>query len=108
MIGSTETVTVRTRVQGADDPYGQPTWTWTETAVAGCLYAPATGNEANVPTRQDVTIEGTVYMPSSTVVSSRSQLIIRGDTYAVQGEPGVWLAPFSPWSIVVNVTRAEG
>lgn len=105
-----ETVTVRTRVQGPDDQYGQPTWTWTDVDVPGVAVAPAAGNEAGLPYRQDVGIALTVYLPPETPITARSRVLVRGDEFEVFGEPGDWRSPFTGWhpGIVANLTRSEG
>ncbi len=102
-----EQVILRRRVDDATDPYGQPTFTWADSTVDGALVAPSTGNEANLPERQDVEITTTLYLPRGVTCGPRDRFVVRGDEFEVVGEPGRWSAPGS-YDLVVNLKRSEG
>lgn len=104
----TESVTIRSRVAGADDPYGQPTYTWSESTVSGVLVAPRRGTEDGTDLRQAVIVGLTAYLPKGTVIGPRDQVIVRGDTYEVEGEPGDWRQSPLALGVEVALTRAEG
>lgn len=79
-----------------------------ETEVDGCVVWPRTTSEDDYG-RHHV-IEGiTVAMPAGTDVRASDAVRVRGTTYQVAGQPGVFRSPFSGAELVeVNLTRAEG
>ncbi len=105
-----ETVTVRTRTPGADDRYGNPTYTWADAAVDGCAVAPRSSAEPAQVGRSAVITGLTVYLPTGTEIGPHDRLVIRGTEYEIEGEPGDWRNPYSGRrpGIEVAVRRVEG
>lgn len=62
----------------------------TQVSVPDCLVAPGASAEADEHSVQ-IAANADVYMPEGYRVTGRDQLIIRGDTYEVEGYPQVWL-----------------
>lgn len=110
MIG--ETVSIVHETPGGTDAYGDPiaSTTTTTTAVPGCAFAPRASTEPTERGRQGVIIGGTIYLPAGTTIAHEDQVIVRGVTYDVEGEPGEWVSPFTGWApgVEVAVKRAEG
>lgn len=110
MIGETITVVV----PGATiDGHGNtvPDWDDTdETDVANCAFAPTQTPEDRAAGRQGVVITGTVYMPPGVPVPASARLVIRGQTYEVDGPSGEWNSPYRAVDIglEVSVRRVEG
>lgn len=96
-----ETVTILHPGASTEDEYGQLTpGTATESSV-DCLVAP--GDSEEYLTRQSsVTADFTIYAPVGTPVTSAAQVRVRGDVYAVDGQPAVW----HDAGVVIRVTRA--
>lgn len=113
MIGETFT---RLRAPADDvDRYGNPTLDWDSDDVdsldlPGCSFAPGRGTEDRQDLREGQSITGTVYAPAGADVDALDRLVIRGDTYSVDGEPGAWTSPFSGASrgVEISVRRTEG
>jgi hypothetical protein len=92
-----ETVIVHTRVQGADDPYGQPTWTWTDTDVDGVAFDPGSSSEGEQPWRQEMETRPNLLDPSGVlgqVASATSRVTVRGEVYEADGEPRQFVQPW--------------
>lgn len=107
-----ETVTVRRGTVTATGRRNDTTTDWaepTDTDVPDCLIAPRSTSEDH-DGRSGVIIGVTVYMPSGTDVLASDRLVIRGDEYDVEGEPGDWWTPQDPIcdGIEVAAKRTEG
>lgn len=106
----TEQVTIlHPGAPGGVDEYGEPLPT-TPTAETVTAIAVAPGaSEENNEQQSTVRVDMTVYLPTGTVVETKAQMIVRGDTYQVEGEPADWRSPFGPWrpGIVVELVRAS-
>lgn len=100
--GDTETVTV-IRPTGRDafgDPQpGVPT----EFDVPGCLFVPGPSRELGFAANQ-VDTDGTIYAPAGTDVQPSDKVRVRGDVYAVVGEPQVW----GSFGTVIVLRRVTG
>jgi len=105
-----ETVTVRRRVQGEDDRFGNPTWTWADDQVDGVAVAPRSSAEPAQVGRLAVITGLSVYLPTDTTIGPHDRLVVRGIEYEVEGEPGDWRSPYSGRrpGIEVAVRRVEG
>lgn len=109
-----ESVTVL-RGTPVTDPYsGEETGTdWstpTATVVTDCGVAPRLTPESPANDRTLI-IEGyTVFMPYGTDVLATDRVVVRGDTYDVDGDVGVWRNPFTGWEpgIEVNLKKVNG
>lgn len=91
----TEPITVTSRTQSGTDEYGDPTYT-TTTLTRDGLFAPAIGFE-QTSGQDQVTSQPHVYFTGQdaidvrAVISSTSELTIRGKTgYQVDGEVADW------------------
>jgi hypothetical protein len=71
-------------------PNGDPLpGTGTSTDVDGCSVQPRTSTEAT--DGRDTVITGLIaYIPAGADIRSTDQIIFRGETYAVDGDPGYW------------------
>lgn len=81
-----------------------------ELAIPGCAVAPRDAEEDHGGGRQAVIIGFNVYAPAGTVVLPTDRLHIRGDDFEVDGEPGVWV---NPWTgieagVEIRTKRVEG
>lgn len=105
-----DTVTVLRRVVGDPDRYGNATFTFVTSDVTGCAFDPGVSTETPQTFRQAVNTQPTLYMPPGTPIDATCQLVVRGLTYDVDGDPGDYVNPFTGWhpGIVVKLTRTEG
>lgn len=114
MFAHGEPVTVLT--PGYDeDPYSddlEQSWEWspTEVVVPGCGIEPRPSSEPTQDARNSVVSGFTLYMPAGTVIGPQNRVIVRGNTYSVEGEAAEWVSPFTGWNpgVVVQVERVEG
>lgn len=95
------------------DAYNNTVEDWatpTETAVADVAVEPRPSTEDNRDARNAVTSGFTLYMPAGSVVTAKNRIRVRGDDYAVDGEPAEWRNPFTGWEpgLVVQTKRMEG
>lgn len=102
-----ETVTVLSAPLATDE-YGSPSaerdWSAaTETVIEGCAVAPRSSSEVDDPGRTAVIVGLSVFLPAGSVVSPHDRMLVRGETYEVEGEPGVWRSPFTGWTPGVEV-----
>lgn len=110
MIG--ETVTVLTPGETTDG-HGNPVPDWADaedTDVEGAAVAPEKVEEDRTAGRQGVVVKRTVYLPPGSVVAATDRLVVRGDTYNVDGEPGPWVSPFGGTlgGVEVSLRRVVG
>jgi head-tail adaptor len=112
MLGSpfaTETVT-RLRAAVVTDAYSTEATEldWDNaTEAALTTLAPAEPRPSQEPVqnaRNAVTDGWTIYLPADSDVTAADRLRVRGDDYAVLGEPAVWIGA----GIVVQCERVEG
>jgi hypothetical protein len=106
-----ETVTIR-RPDATSDRYGNagPDWSSvTDTAVAGVAVAPRLEGEDRTLGRQGVVVGLTLYLPPGSDIAATDRVVVRGDVYEVDGEPGDWRSPHSTAKgIEVAVRRVAG
>lgn len=96
-----EIVTVLHPGTSTEDAYGQLVpGTSTETDVE-CLVAPG-DSEEYLRQQSSVTADFTIYAPAGIAITSAAQVRVRGDVYAVDGEPKVW----ADVGVVIRVTRS--
>lgn len=67
----------------------------TRTDVDGCAWAPAQVAEDHSGGRQAVPVTGTLYLPASAWLLATDRVELRGETYEVDAEPGIWTHPVS-------------
>jgi hypothetical protein len=97
-----EPVTVLDRAVTGEDGDGNDVFTDTPTFLAGCVFNPGTSLEA-VQGQDVLTVKPTVYLPAGSVLKPTDRLIVRGDTYEVDGKANAWVSPFTGWSPGVEV-----
>jgi hypothetical protein len=95
------------------DAYNNTVEDWTtptETPVEDVGVEPRPSTEDNRDARNAVTSGFTLYMPAGSVVTAKNRVRVRGDDYAVDGEPAEWRNPFTGWEpgLVVQTKRMEG
>jgi len=103
-----EPITVITRTKSGKNDYGDDVYTETATTVTGG-FAPAIGFESTAAGDTVVT-QPQAYLPTGTLVTPTSVLVIRGDRYEVDGTPEDWRDPFDGWTpgIAVPLRRVTG
>jgi hypothetical protein len=111
-----ETVTlVKTAIDPVPDDYGNDVLTKTNVTVPNCATWPRTaGNQMftseHMQGGDQVVVGLTLVMPPGTPVESTDQVIVRGDLYDVDGEPGIHGSPFTGFQagIEMALKRAKG
>lgn len=92
-----ETVT-RLRATSSTDRYNDAAPDWDNPAeldIDGCAVAPRDAEEDREGGREAVIVGFNVYAPAGTSVLATDRLRVRGEVHIVEGEPGVWVSPFS-------------
>lgn len=109
-----EQVTILHPGTPTEDPdYGTPIpGEPTPEIVDRAAVAPRTENRVDVENHRyqsTVTSGFDVFLPPGVTVEPDARMIVRGETYEVDGEPGDWRNPFTGWhpGIQVSVKRAE-
>lgn len=106
-----ESVTVQARVVGVEDSHGNPVESFADpVTVDGCAFDPGGSVETLGPGREQVVSRPRVFLPADTVITARSLLTVRGLLYRVDGDPAVWVNPFTGWApgTVATLERAAG
>lgn len=86
-----DAVTRLRRVQSGLDPYGNPVYTETSTALPSARFAPRDVIPSAEPGREPVVTEPTLYWRNQWPdVLPSDRLTVRGVTYAVQTDPADW------------------
>lgn len=117
MVG--ETVWVLPRQTGQPDAHGNVAHTWPTPEDEGAvqvdqaLVAPRTdmtGELAGQPHREAVVIGLQVFLPPGSRMEPVDRMYVRGETYEVVGEPGVWNSAWTAreWGVQVALRRTEG
>lgn len=109
-----ETVT-RLRGTSVADPYNPDNTeiSWDdpdELEIPGCGFNPGQSSEPVQDARNAVITQPEVYAPAGSDVLAGDRLVVRGDTYDVEGNPADWKSPFSGWraGMVVALKRTDG
>jgi hypothetical protein len=106
--GFGETVTLlKLAITGQDD-YGNDILTKTPSVIAGCPTWPrSAGNQMFTSEHvqaQDIVIVGlTIVFPPGTDVHFTDQVIVRGDLYEIDGEPGIHTSPLTGFAAGVEI-----
>lgn len=93
MLGNATVTVVSTTTD--TDPDGNKTTVQTRTDVPGCAFAPRSSNERADARTPAVITGGTVYMPAGSVLDADDGIEVDGVLYAVEGDPGKWVSPFT-------------
>jgi hypothetical protein len=112
--GSGETAT-RLRAALVLDGYSnEPTQrNWndvTEVTIPGVAFNPGSSNEPSEVGRNAVITQPEVYAPFDADVLAGDRLVVRGDTYEVDGNPAAWRSPFTGWEpgLVIKLKTCPG
>jgi len=79
----------------APDRYGNPTTTDTETTLTGAAFDPGGSREPVEVGRASVVTTPKLYFQSTPDLTSSDRVRVRGLTYTVEGNPAVWISPFT-------------
>lgn len=103
------TVTLVQRTVSGKDEYGNDTYSEVQTDIPNCVFVPSSSTEIIQFTDQ-VATSVTVFVPYGTDVDYLDAVIVGGIRYEVQGEPSVWMSPFSGHTspIQINANRVLG
>lgn len=106
-----ETVTVR-RPGSMTDSYNNALPDWQNTTdhdEPGCAVSPSSSSEENAG-RAAVIVGLALHAPAGADILSTDRVVVRGDTYEVDGEVGDWRSPFSGVAkgIEVALKRVSG
>lgn len=94
-------------VQDGEDRYGEPVFTTVTTELPPALFAPGGTSEPIEPGREPVVAAPTLYWPRRWPdVMASDRLIVRGETYSVDGEPAAWNGSLAG-GLVVTLYRAK-
>lgn len=105
-----ETVTLtRRELSPTPDEFGNDVYTPTPVAVAGCVVWPRTSSE-DTNAADTITTGLTVLLPPGTDATAVDAVTVRGATYEIDGEPGVFRSPFTSTDpgVLINLTRVTG
>lgn len=112
MFGYGETVQVLSPVTSTDR-YNNTVEDWTTPTsvdIEGVGVEPRPSAEDNRDGRNAVVSGFTLYLPAGSAVTAKNRMRVRGDDYAVDGDPAQWRNPFTGWEpgVVVQTKRIEG
>jgi len=109
-----EDITVTTVTQSGTDEYNNPVYSRTSIVRKGA-FAPTIGLESTtgqdqVVSQPQVLFTGQDADDVAAVVTSKSEITVRGKTYQVDGEPEDWRSPFTGWhaGLVIPLKRTTG
>ena len=81
---------------GATDPRGNPIEAWADPVVIeNVAFDPGATSEPRMAGHDRVIVEPTVYADFDLPLSPRDRVIVRGQTYEVEGEVRRWRNPYS-------------
>lgn len=109
-----ETVTILRAPSILDEYSGEITgldWTLaTRKTIPGCGIAPISSDEPLRDSRTQVDSMVDVYAPYGADIKALDRLIIRGTTWAVEGDPAVWRHPMTGWQpgTVIRAVKVDG
>ena len=100
------------RTTAAEDEYGNTVpgpYAKVQTLV-GCGVSPRKEDELQENGRTGVIVGWTVFAPYDGVVLPHDRLLVNGELFDVEGEPGRWSQPMSGWTpgLEINIKRVEG
>lgn len=102
-------VTLVTRTVGGRDRYGNDTFTTTSATFSNCPVWPRMS--AETVQGEDLVVIGLVaIIPAGTVVAAKDAVQIGGLKYEVDGEPAVYVSPFTNLNpgVMLNLRRVTG
>ena len=102
----TQAVVVQTRVEGAENDFGNPTVTWTDTEYLGRLEQ-STGREHN-DSRAAQVGEWLLFLLADAVIDGNSRVVADGLTFEVIGPPAVQRTTRGEHHIEARLRHVEG
>ncbi len=104
-----EIVSIIRSTAGADDDFGNPTYSSVTISIPGVLVAPGASSEPGDVSRSPVDSAMVLYFPSGTVVQPGDMFVVRGIQWESDGEPAVWpvIDGFTT-GVVVHVRARRG
>lgn len=107
-----ETVTVCKRTKTGTDPGGGEIWELTQETVDDVLVADGAQNNSTDSIRPDgIDVACTLHFPRTYTDSLRgAEIVVRGETYTVLGDPLAYRGGISPtrWNRKVECKRGDG
>jgi hypothetical protein len=80
----------------------------TKKTINGCSVQPASTSLSQDGRVLGVTEGMTAYLPEGSDVKAGDRIEYNGETFTINGEPRVWVAPFTRSNIQLNLVRWEG
>jgi len=104
-----QTVTVINRTVSGKDTYGNDTYAEARTDIPDCVVQTSISSE-QIEFTDQVSDGLTIFFPYGTDVDAIDAVEYKGIRYEMQGNPSVWVSPFSGHTapIQVSVTRITG
>lgn len=90
-----ETVVITRRTAGANDDYGNPTFTTTSITVKNCLIGFGSTSEPIDVERDAVDAKITIYFPIGTTVQDGDRFTIRNSVWEKDGNVTQYVPPFA-------------
>lgn len=78
--------------------------------IPGCGFNPGGSSEPTQDGRNAVITRPEVYAPADADVTAADRLVVRGDTYQVDGKPAEWRSPLTGWApgLVIALKEVQG
>jgi hypothetical protein len=108
----TESIT-RVRAGSTTDRFDNTVPDWSdpdELDIEGCAVAPRDAEEDRTNGRQAVIVGFNIYAPPGADIRPTDRVVARGETHEIDGDPGVWVDPFSQTEkgVEIRTRRVEG
>jgi hypothetical protein len=105
-----ESVTRLRPVASGTDRYENPTFTDSSTTLTGAAFAPGGAVEPVEVGRASVVTSPSLYFRSTVDLLATDRVVVRGITYTVEGDPAVWVSPFTGETrgVSVSLRRVAG
>jgi hypothetical protein len=104
---------VRVRAPEVTDARGNPARDWSdadEVTITGAAVAPRFEGSLTGAVRDGRIVGLTVYLPAGADVVATDRMVVRGESYRIESDPGDWRQPWSGRAVGVTVqlVRVEG
>lgn len=109
-LNGVEQVTVHRRSKTGDDDYGNPVFTRESILFTSVLVGFGSTSEPSIVDGDPVKSGVTLYFPAGSEIVDGDEFEIRGEMWVKDGDPQVWVSPFSGFNagVVVMVRRSRG
>jgi hypothetical protein len=105
------TVPLLRHEDGAEDAHGNAVDSWAEVALLkGCAFDPGSTSEPRLAGQERVIVEPTLYAAYDAPVEPLDRLVVRDETYEVEGVARRWESPFSgrQEGCVITLRKVDG